>query len=119
MSILNRRKYPRIRIYLPICLQGQGLETIETLAKDIALDGMRCLSPHSCPEGTLLSAELLVGHAQAPIRISAKVIWCKESPGGEQCDLGLHFVKISDENMQRLSTYLNHFSSRQRTEVPA
>jgi len=78
---------------------------------------MRCLSPKPCPEGSLVVAELMIGHGKPPIHISSIVIWCKESPGGEQCDVGLSFLEISDENKQRLSTYLNHFSSRQRAEV--
>ncbi len=108
----ERRKQTRVRCYLPMRLYPQGEHrVIETLSKDLGLDGMSCLSPVHRPIFTPVSLELTLGQGQPPLTLHAKLIWFSEMPNSEQFQLGFAFEPLSESESRQVSRCIDKFAS--------
>ena len=117
--VQERRKSPRIRAYLPVRLHRPDVhQAVETLTKDISLDGVRYVSPMLCPVSTELKLELVLPTGREQIETRVKTAWFRTMPESEQFESGVSFVELSIENQRRLSAYIDHLS-RLHGLVPA
>ena len=117
--VQERRKSPRIRAYLPMRLHRPDLhQAVETLTKDLSLDGVRYVSPMLSPVSTELKLELVLSTGREQLETRVKTAWFRTLPESEQFECGVSFVELSDENKRRLSVYLDHLS-RLKCLVPA
>lgn len=107
----ERRRFHRVRCYLPIRLYPQGeIKVIETLTKDLGLGGLRVLSPILTPVATPLSLEIAIGAAEEPLSLRAQTVWFQAVPQSEQFYLGIAFRDLTQETTKRLSRYLERAS---------
>ena len=107
---LERRQNPRVRTRLPVRLyQHGGARVIETLTKDIASEGLRCVSPVAAPVSMEFSVEFTTGPGQEPRTVRGRTAWFRTIPESDQFDLGIRFLDISPQTSRRLSSYLDHF----------
>ena len=107
----ERRRYPRVPCHLPVQLVLQGEpKVIQTLTKDLAEGGLRCLSPIPFPALTPCSIELVLGASHSAIRLNAKIRWSEPVQSGSQFYVGLAFERLSDWNTSQLSSYIQYLS---------
>ena len=115
----NRRSTPRFRAYRPVRIQKPGTgQVVETLTKDLAIGGMRCLTPTLFPVSTELFLELVLSTGEEPFSVRGRAAWFQMIPHSEQFELGISFVDVSIPNQRRLSAYIARLSSH-LDRVPA
>ena len=83
---------------------------METLSKDLAEGGLRCLSPMPIPVSTRLTVEISLS-AEEPVEARGKTAWLRSIPHTEQFELGIAFEDINPENQRRLSGCLERLAS--------
>jgi len=97
-------------VYLPVRLtQLKPTHSLETLTKDLSLEGVRCVSPTSLPVATQVSVELGLSPGTEPITLLGRMAWFRNLPYSEQFDLGITFTEINSQTKRRLSTYIDRF----------
>ncbi len=107
----ERRHHPRFRAYLPVRLQRPHTpQVMETLTKDISLEGLRCISSTLCPVSTEIGVELTLATGNEVLDLHGRTAWFRMIPHSEQFDLGIQFMDLSPQNKRRLSVYLEHLS---------
>ena len=94
-----------MRAYLPARVSQAGTPGTETLTKDIALGGMRCLSPYLSPVGSVVSVEIALPSQPDVVQLRGRTAWFRVLPESEQFDLGIAFLDMPTETKRRLSTY--------------
>lgn len=109
----ERRTTPRLRAYRPVRLHhAGGPRLVETLTKDLAVGGLRCLSPVLFPVSTEVSIELILSTGAEPLTMRGRTIWFRTIPHSEQFDLGLSFIDLPAADKRRLSAYLDRLLSQ-------
>ena len=107
----ERRSAPRFRAYRPVRLHGSSNpQVVETLTKELALGGVRCLSPTLFPVSTEVSLELVLSTGDEPLTVRGRTVWFQTIAQSEQFDLGISFLDLSPQNKRRLSAYLDRLS---------
>ena len=107
----ERRHTPRMRAYLPVRLSGRSQpRIIETLTKDLSTTGCRFLSPTAFPGASELNVEIILAAGHESVALRGRTAWFRIIPLGDQFDVGLTFVDISDNTKRRLSSYLDRLT---------
>lgn len=107
----ERRRVPRLKAYRPIRLQPTSTpQVVETLTKDVAAGGARCLSPTLFPVATGLNVELHLASGQEPFALRGEAIWFQSIPDSEQFEVGIAFREVSAQTLRRLSVCLEDIS---------
>ena len=113
MITQERRSTPRVRAYRPVRLHApHNPRVVETLTKDLSIGGLRCLSPMVLPVSSEVNVELMPSTGEEPISLTGKTVWFRLLPHTEQCDVGISFKEISEQNKRRLSAYLDHIQKK-------
>lgn len=113
IAMEERRITPRVRAYRPVRLQKPGSpQVVETLSKDLALGGLRCLSPALFPVSTEVTVELVLSSGDEPLSARGKTVWFQTIPQSEQFDLGIAFTDLQPRTKRRLSAYLERLSNQ-------
>ena len=108
----ERRSVSRIRADRPVRLYHLGTnQVVETLTKDLAPGGMRCLSSTLFPVSTELNLELVFSDGEEPFMVRGRTVWFRTIPQSEQFDLGIAFLDIPPANKRRLSVYLDRLAA--------
>lgn len=109
--LIERRKHPHIRVYLPAKLHPKGNHTpLHTLTKDLSLGGLRCLSLKAIPVSMELQIELTVPNNSEVFQLHGRVAWFRSLPESDQYDLGISFSDLPEKTGQHLSAYLDKIS---------
>ena len=109
----ERRSSVRIRAYRPVRLSKPGTpRLVETLTKDLAVGGLRCISATLFPVSTELTVELMLSTGEEPIIARGRTSWFQMIPHSEQFDIGIAFLELPFEHKRRLSAYLDRLSSK-------
>lgn len=105
----ERRSAKRFRAFHPVRFSlMHSRHVIETLAKDLSIRGLRCLSPTLLLPATQLHLEILLCSSHGPIQANGRVVWFKTIEESEQFDLGIEFTTIKDKDKIRLSAYIEN-----------
>ena len=108
----ERRAAQRIRAYRPVQLRKTGTgPLIETLTKDLSIDGLRCISSLLFPVETELTVQLLLSTGEEPVTARGRTVWFRTLPQSEQVELGICFTEIPQPHQRRLSAYLERLST--------
>ena len=109
---LDRRSTLRVHAYRPVKLHPQGRShlIVETLTKDIATGGLRCLSSSILPVSTLIELEVVLNKGSEPLNVRGRTVWFRTIPQSEQFDVGIAFLDLSGISKRRLSTYIDDLS---------
>lgn len=103
----DRRTKPRHRAYRPVRLrQPGGVPFVETLTKDLAEGGLRCLTTVPVPVSTPLAMEIALS-SDGPLEVRGRTAWLRLIPHSEQFELGVIFEDVSPKNQRRLSACLD------------
>ena len=107
----ERRQSLRVRAYRPIRLHRPSTpEMVETLTKDLALGGVRCISATLFPVSTEFNLELILSSGDEPLAVRGRTVWFRTIPQSEQFDIGIVFHELSAQNKRRLSGYLERLT---------
>lgn len=107
----ERRRTSRLRIYRPVRLHAfVDRPAIETLTKDLAMGGLRCLSPIEFPVSTELTVEFQLAGGEEPVTVRGRMAWFRTIPYSDQFELGIAFLQPSQVTIRRLSGYLDHLA---------
>jgi hypothetical protein len=95
----NRRKYPRLKLSVPIEFRPEGSEfPIRGATSDLSLSGCYVEMTFTFPVGTVLEISLQLDE---PLIAVATVVTCDTQVGN-----GLYFTKILPEDQEMLRAYL-------------
>ena len=109
----ERRTTARIRTYRPLRLQrSQAPGIVETLTKDLAPGGLRCLSSTLVPVATEVDVELVLSRGEEPVIARGRAVWFRMIPESEQFDIGIEFLDLDPQSKRRLSVYIDRLSSQ-------
>jgi c-di-GMP-binding flagellar brake protein YcgR len=114
MTIVERRKFPRLRLNVNVqyeILKVSALRTEETGSKNISAGGISLVVPKKVNIGDLLRLKLSLPGEVSFIVIKGKVIWVEEfsvTPASiyKAYDCGIEFVDVSAEDQKSISRYL-------------
>jgi hypothetical protein len=120
IRLLTKGDMPKVsELKLWIDIPGEANAVTETYrVKEIAMGGMRieCLTPHEvgCTFRLLMSLPDV-----ATLRISAKIVWCIQSleDYDGSYDLGLAFTDMSEADLTRLESFVQHLQEPQMTDA--
>lgn len=104
----ERRRFPRL--HAAAFFRPSGVRTMvqdwQNRVRDVSLGGLRIYSDDPVAVGDAL--DLDVYHAGETFTVTAKVMWVDKLPtdAPARFDIGLAFVKLSDEARERLRTIL-------------
>jgi hypothetical protein len=109
----ERRTTARIRTYRPLRLQrSRAPGIVETLTKDLAPGGLRCLSSTLVPVASEVDVELVLSRGEEPLTVKGRAVWFQTIPESEQFDIGIQFLDLDPQSKRRLSVYIDRFSSQ-------
>ena len=115
----ERRHTSRVRAYRPVRLRKPNTPGVcETLAKDLSVEGLRCLSPTWFPVASDLQVDVLLSDGAEPLSVAGRAVWFRVVPHSDQFEVGLSFQHMSEQNKRRLSAYLGRLSAKS-SQVPA
>jgi c-di-GMP-binding flagellar brake protein YcgR len=108
--IVERRKYPRFRLELPLDYSIESIECYGGVAANASKGGLLVYLPEAILVGTLLKIEILFvkGSELNSIKASAKVVWSDLPPKeiwGEY-RYGLEFKSFQEGGLQKLRRLL-------------
>ena len=108
----ERRARARVKCYRPVRLYKNvtSPQVLETLTKDLGVEGLRCLSATVVPVTTELQVELTYAPGEAPFVARGRAIWFRALPQSEQFEIGVSFLDSSPHDKRRLSAYLDLLS---------
>lgn len=107
----ERRLNQRLKVYVPVRVSRPGSPVVETLAKDIGVGGLRCLSPSVTPVGSEMALEISLPGSPDVAFVRGRTVWFRVLPDSGQFDLGIVFVEVSERTQRLLSTYCEHCSA--------
>jgi hypothetical protein len=107
----EKRRYPRFQLSLPIEFRVLNAKDAHgAIIVNASETGLLVQSPQNIPIGTRLSIAVLFskGFELANFEVVAEVVWAKSHPneGREGYQFGLRFVRIMEEDRQKLKLLL-------------
>lgn len=106
----DRRRYPRVNSAMPVQYRGirQGSEAaVGTIARDISNGGIRFVSNEFLSIFTRLVVEISIPSTPKPVRAISKVVWIRKRSYGEQYEVGMQFVDMSEDDRRNISHFVD------------
>lgn len=107
--IKERRKSPRINARLPLQYKDiqRPIETYSgTLTRDISEGGVRFIANEFLSIFTRLLVEASIPSFSRPIKAISKVAWIRKIPSGNQYDVGVQFMDMTEEDKKHLTSFI-------------
>jgi hypothetical protein len=106
-STKEKRRHPRFYLNLPIEFRVMNATSLHgAMIVNASETGLLIQSPHNMPVGTRLNIAVLFskGFELANFEVLAEVVWTKSysDEGRRGYELGVKFIKISQEDHQKL-----------------
>ena len=110
-SAREKRKHPRFYLNLPIEFRVMNTTSVHgAMIVNASETGILIQSPHNMPVGTRLNIAVLFskGFELANFEVLAEVVWTRNysDEGRKGYELGVKFVKILEEDRQKLKHLL-------------
>ena len=109
----EKRKYARLNTLVDIVYNKRVVSEEENLmlAKNISMGGICIISYEELKPQEALDLEVYLPEDKKPIKVLGRVAWIKEfvigDPlKGKRYDVGVEFVRISDENREKINKYV-------------
>ncbi len=82
-----------------------------TFTKNIGKGGICLITYEPVEESDILELKIALPNEREPLSVIGKVCWVKQfnignDSGGERFDVGIEFIKISDEDKQKIDGYV-------------
>jgi len=104
----ERRKFIRIDEQTAVSYSVMpNYKSERKLTQDLSLGGIKFISDHFMPVGSILKIEIRLKHIPKVINAVVKLIWIKAIFNDEQYDVGVEFVHIDREDLEFMHDYLS------------
>jgi len=107
----ERRKSPRLKdesdVTITVVSKGEGQKVIYDSSKDISIYGARIYSREMFPIDTFLQLDFMTKTLHNNITALGKVKWIKVVIEDSSYEVGVEFVKTSDDAMKKLEDYIS------------
>lgn len=107
--VKERRQFPRINARLPLQFKDiqRPIETYSgSLTRDISAGGVRFLSNEFLSIFTRLLIEASIPSFSRPVKAISKVAWIRKIPSGNQYDVGVKFMDMTEEDKKHLASFI-------------
>ena len=107
--VKEKRRSPRIDARLPLQFKDvqRPIETYTgTLTGDISEGGVRFMSSEFLSIFTRLLLEVSVPSFSRPIKAISKVAWIQKVSGGNQYNVGVQFMDMTEEDKKHLASFI-------------
>lgn len=103
----ERRQLPRweIKKEAKVWMPGEPANATHCMVEDMHLKGMCVSFNRQLPQQRPVRMFFVLGDNSDPIKIEAETPWMKEDQG--RYVYGLSFIKIDDEDKDKISQYIN------------
>lgn len=115
-GVAERRLYPRASAAMPVQYRGirQANDAIMgTIARNISKGGVALIVNEFISVFTRLIVEISIPPIAKPIRAISKVVWIRKRPHGEQYEVGMEFVDITEEDRRNVSDFVERSIPKQ------
>ncbi|MFH1778994.1 MAG: PilZ domain-containing protein [Candidatus Omnitrophota bacterium] len=105
----ERRRYPRVSSAMPVQYRGirqTSDATVGTVMRDISTGGIRFIANEFISVFTRLVVEISIPLTSKPVRAISKVVWIRKRPSGEQYELGMQFIDMTEEDRGNISNFV-------------
>ena len=107
----ERRKAPRFKeesdVTITVVSKGENPKVIYDSSKDISIYGARIYSREMFPIDTCLQLDFITKTLHQNITALGKVKWIKVVIEDSSYEVGVEFVKTSDDAMKKLEDYIS------------
>lgn len=108
--VKERRRFHRINAHVPMQFKDiqRPIEIYSgTLTKDVSEGGARFIASDFLSVFTRLLVEISVPSFSRPIKAISKVAWIQKQPRGNQYNVGLQFLDITEEDKKQLASFIS------------
>lgn len=112
----ERRRHPRVISAMPVQYRGirqDGDAAVGTVARDISNGGIRFVTNEFISIFTRLVVEVSIPSTPKPVKAISKVVWIHKRPYGEQYEIGMQFVDMTEEDKRNLSQFVERSIPKQ------
>ena len=112
----ERRRNPRANSAMPVQYRGMrqgGDATIGAIARDISNGGIRLVVNEFLSIFTRLVVEISIPSTPKPVRAISKVVWIRKRPYGEQYEVGMQFVDMTEEDKRNIFQFVERLIPKQ------
>jgi hypothetical protein len=107
MKKIERRRFPRVMT--PVFYRVPRILTAKHPVLNLSLVGVRIYSDERLDVGERLDLEFFLPEGTT-VEAMGRVVWIKEMSPGEEAlyDVGLEFVELSEDTLEKLKTVLKN-----------
>jgi len=113
---VERRKFPRFNLLVDVLVSKRAASERERLlvTKNISQGGVCIIAYEEFQEQDILDLRIFLPEDNVPLQVTGKVAWIKEfvigdSPGNRRYDMGVEFMDIDEESIQKINRHLFSF----------
>ena len=112
----ERRRHPRIRVFLKIDYQmTDEIPRLNCASKDISEGGIRFGLFQRIAPGTPLKLKVYLEDTAEPVEILGKVTWAQETPGQDfPYEVGIAFDPSSSSPVAKIKDFIQNISVERR-----
>ena len=104
----ERRKFKRINEQTAVGYSVMpNYKSERKLTQDLSLGGIKFISDHFIPVGSVLKLEISLKHTPRVISAVARLVWIKAIFNDEHYDAGAEFIEIDREDLEFMRDYLD------------
>ncbi len=115
MANFERRRHPRFVINLPVLYQRLDQNPNSGRTGDLSEGGLLLYISHEVKVGEDLRVTLFVdsGTGLQPFEVKARVIWQDFRFGTEEYRVGVHFLDITQEQLETLKDFMKNIAEKE------
>lgn len=104
----DKRRFIRLEIPVEIVfIRKAGNVLKNAVSKDISSEGLRFSTDERLNPGEELELKLILTSAANPVHAAGKVVWVSDaSIDRKECEVGIEFVKIEEDNKNTFLKFL-------------
>jgi hypothetical protein len=108
----ERRRHPRIRVFLKIDYQiTDEIPRLNCASRDISAGGIRFGLFQKIDPGTPLRLKVYLEDTAEPVEVAGKVTWAKETPGQDfPFEVGIAFDAFSSSPIDKIKNFIQNIS---------
>ena len=107
MDMTDKRAFPRYatRVY-GVFSRDIDLDETDALMTNMSLGGAFVRTDHPAPPGSPVTLKMYVEGSDVPISVAGEVVWWRRPGQGEEPGMGVKFMQVSAQDLERLKKYL-------------
>ena len=108
---LEKRKFPRVKTYIPVKYRklgdSAGTSRAGVITKNLSEGGVRFRASEFISMACRLVLEMDMPMFNKPVKAISKVAWIRKTPSGDNYEIGNQFLEMSKKDKELVSEYIN------------